>query len=69
MNYVSTEDSKAQAHALYLQGNAFRKEQKWAEALNAYEAAMALDNESPATAAREMLMDILNYYCKDYYNP
>jgi len=66
---VSTISSKEQAQALYLQGNAFRKQQQWAEALNAYEAAIALDPESPAVAARQMLMSIMNYYCKEYYNP
>ena len=54
---------------MYLQGNAFRKKQQWSEALNAYEAAAALDAESPAVAARKMLMDIMEYYCKEYYNP
>lgn len=66
---VSIEEQKAQAQAYYLQGNAYRKQQQWAEALNAYEAATALDSASPAKAAREMLMNILNYYCKEYYNP
>ena len=66
---VSTAESKKQAQELYIQGNAYRKQQQWAEALNAYEAAMALDPESPAVAARQMLMNIMEYYCKDYYNP
>ena len=66
---VSTVTSKEHAQALYLQGNAFRKQQQWAEALNAYEAAIALDAESPAVAARQMLMSIMDYYCKEYYNP
>ena len=30
---------------------------------------IALDPESPAVAAKEMLDDIMNFYCKDYYNP
>ena len=64
-----TEATRAQAQAYYIQGNAYRKQQQWAEALNAYEAAAALDPESPAVAAREMLMNIMNYYCKEYYNP
>ena len=25
--------------------------------------------ESPAVAAKEMLDDIMSFYCKDYYNP
>jgi len=66
---VNTDYTKARAQELYLQGNAYRKQQQWAEALNAYEQAMALDDSSPAATARQMLMSIMDYYCKDYYNP
>ena len=66
---MNTEHTKARAQELYLQGNSYRKQQRWAEALNAYEQAMALDAASPAATAREMLMSIMDYYCKDYYNP
>lgn len=66
---MSSLDSKARAQEWYLQGNALRKQQQWSEALNAYEQAMALDADSPAAAAREMLMSIMDYYCKEYYNP
>ena len=31
--------------------------------------AIALDPESPAVHAKEMLDDILNFYNKDMYNP
>ena len=61
--------TKEQAQQLYIQGNAHRKQQRWAEAMNAYEQAEALDPESPAAAARKMLSAILDYRCKDYYNP
>lgn len=60
---------KEKAQALYLQGNALRKQQEWGAALNAYEAAAALDPDSPAVHAREMLMEIMEFYCKDMYNP
>lgn len=60
---------KQQAAILYEQGNAHRKQQRWAEALNAYEQATALDPDSPARTARQMLMDIMEFYCKDMYNP
>lgn len=66
---MTSESDKQQATLLYEQGNAHRKQQRWAEALNAYEQATALDPESPACAARQMLMDIMEFYCKDYYNP
>ena len=61
--------TKEQAQQLYLQGNAHRKQQRWAEAMNAYEQAAALDPASPAVAARQMLFSILEFRCKDYYNP
>lgn len=53
----------------YIMGNGFRKEGKWAEAINCYIEAIRLDPESPAVEAKRMLDDILNYYCKDIYNP
>lgn len=58
-----------EAQQLYLQGNAHRKNQRWAEAMNAYERAAALDPDSPAVAARQMLAAIMDYRCNDYYNP
>lgn len=69
MKAVTTESDKQQATRLYEEGNAFRKQQRWSDALNAYEQAAALDPESPALHARRMLMDIMDYYCKDFYNP
>ena len=66
---MPTASDKQRAASLYEQGNAHRKQQRWAEAINAYEQAMALDPESPAAAARQMLMDIMEFYCKDMYNP
>ncbi|MDO4160839.1 MAG: tetratricopeptide repeat protein [Prevotellaceae bacterium] len=53
----------------YEQGNSFRKEGNWQEAINSYIAAIELDPDSPAVEAKRMLDDILNYYCKDIYNP
>ena len=66
---MSADNAKEQARQLYEQGNAYRKQQLWSEALNAYEQATALDAESPARHAREMLMHIMEFYCKDFYNP
>jgi len=66
---VTTESAKQQAALLYEEGNRQRKQQNWALALNAYEQATALDPDSPARAARQMLMDIMEFYCKDLYNP
>ncbi len=38
-------------------------------AQNCYLEAIALDPNSPAATALEMLDDIQNFYHKDYYNP
>lgn len=57
------------AAAFYEQGNAYRKQGNWQEAINSYLKAIELDPESPAVEAKQMLDDIMNYYHKDYYNP
>ena len=53
----------------YQQGNEYRRRGDWQHALNSYMEAIALDPESPAVEAKQMLDDILNFYCKDMYNP
>lgn len=53
----------------YKKGNECRQRQDWRGALNCYTEAIELDPESPAVHARKMLMDILEYYNKDMYNP
>lgn len=65
---ASEHDIQAAAQ-LYAQGNAYRRQQRWADALNAYAEALKLDPESPAGHARQMLLSIMEYRCKDYYNP
>ena len=57
------------AEEYYQQGNAWWKKGDFKRALDSYMEAIALDPESPAVAAKEMLDDIMNFYCKDYYNP
>lgn len=57
------------AEEYYQQGNAWRKQGDFKRALDSYMEAIALDPESSAVAAKEMLDDIMNFYCKDYYNP
>ena len=57
------------AEEYYQQGNTWRKKGDFKRALDSYMEAIALDPESPAVAAKEMLDDIMNFYCKDYYNP
>ena len=57
------------AEDFYRQGNRYRKEGNWQEAINTYVKAIELDPDSPAVEAKKMLDDILAYYCKDIYNP
>ena len=54
---------------LYEQGNDYRRQGNWQEAINSYIQAIELDPDSPAVEAKAMLADILNYYHKDAYNP
>lgn len=53
----------------YKQGNEYRRQGNWKRAIDSYMEAIELDPESPAVAAKQMLDDIMSYYCKDIYNP
>lgn len=53
----------------YQLGNNYRRSGDYQAAMNAYMEAIALDPDSPAVEALRMLQDIMNYYCKDVYNP
>jgi tetratricopeptide (TPR) repeat protein len=57
------------AEEYYQKGNEHRRRGDWQGALNNYMEAIALDPDSPAVEAKQMLEDILNFYHKDYYNP
>ena len=57
------------AEQFYQQGNAWRKQGQWHEAINCYIQAIELDPSSPAVEAKRMLDDIMAFYCKDMYNP
>jgi tetratricopeptide (TPR) repeat protein len=57
------------ARQYYEQGNDWRKQGNWQEAINCYIKAIELDPESPAVEAKRMLDDIMSFYHKDYYNP
>ena len=57
------------AEEYYQKGNEARKQGLWHEAINCYMEAIRLDPDSPAVEANRMLDDILDYYCKDMYNP
>ncbi|MBR2103520.1 MAG: tetratricopeptide repeat protein [Prevotella sp.] len=57
------------ADEYYRLGNESRKQGKYGEAISYYMQAEELDPDGPAATARQMLEDILNFYCKDMYNP
>ncbi len=61
-------DFPGKDRAYYLRGNAYRKLGNWQQALNNYRRAIDLNPQSPARHARQMAMDILNFYNKDMYN-
>jgi len=52
----------------YLRGNAYRKKSNWQQALNSYQSAIELNPNSPAVHARQIVMDILEFFHKDMYN-
>lgn len=54
--------------AYYLRGNTYRKRGDWQHALNNYQQAIDLNPQSPAAQARNMILDILNFYHKDMFN-
>ena len=53
----------------YKLGNEYRRRGDWKHAIDNYLEAIALDPQSPAVEAKQMIDDILNFYCKDIYNP
>lgn len=57
------------ADELYRKGNGLRRQGLFHEAINCYLEAERMDPSSPAAEARRMLEDIMNFYCKDMYNP
>lgn len=68
LNQLINQKPECAAEAYYLLGNAYRKQGDWQGALNNYQEAIALNPESPAAEARNMAMDILNFYNKDMFN-
>ena len=52
-----------------MEGREFQRAGNWQEAIRCYNEAIALDTECAAVEAKRMVMDILNFYNKDMYNP
>lgn len=57
------------AENYYKLGNEYRRKGDWKHAIDNYLEAIALDPESPAVEAKQMLDDMFAFYCKDMYNP
>lgn len=68
LDELEADNSEEPDVIFYLRGNAYRKKGDWQGALNNYLEAIALNPESPAVHARQMIMDILEFYNKDMYN-
>ena len=66
-NFIGN-DAHVNDEPYYLLGNAYRKMGDWQQALNNYLEAIERNPESPAVSARDMIMNILNFYNKDMYN-
>lgn len=57
------------AEDYYKLGNEYRRKGDWKHAIDNYLEAIALDPNSPAVEAKQMLDDMFAFYCKDMYNP
>lgn len=66
---MASDEQRREAEQYYRNGNAFRQQSDWQHALECYNHAIELDPDSPAAKAKEMLENILNYYCKEMFNP
>ena len=67
LDEIIAQDDK-QEIAFYLKGNIYRKKQDWQNAINYYSQAIELNPSSPANDARDMCIEILNFFNTDMYN-
>lgn len=68
LNILLESDSIPKDILFYLLGNAYRKKSDWQQALNSYQSAIDINPNSPAVHARQIVMDILEFFHKDMYN-
>ncbi len=66
---AGSNDALLLAQAYYLRGNAHRQKGEWGEVMNSYLASMELHPDGPAAEAYRATQEIMQFYCKDYYNP
>ncbi len=65
---IADENEALKDEAYYVRGNAFRRGNRWAEAINSYTRAIELNPQSPAVAMRKNSIEILNFFNKDMFN-
>lgn len=61
-------NNQADDMTYYLLGNLFRRGNDWKHAIDCYTQAIEINPQSPAVAARQMAINILNFYNTDMYN-
>ena len=64
-----TEEHQDNAHAWYLLGGIYRRQQLWGEAINAYNRAKLIEPDGPAATAIDAIYDILRFVNTDLMNP
>lgn len=63
------ESNQDNAHAWYLLGGIYRRQQLWGEAINAYNRAKLIEPDGPAATAIDSIYDILRFVNTDLMNP
>lgn len=67
---LENEDNKKQlAQLYYLRGNGFHRLGEQRKAMNSYLEAIDRDSQSPAKMAYNNIIEILDFYNHDLYNP
>lgn len=61
-------DNPNDAEVLYELGCVYWKKQDWKHCLDCYAEAVSIDPDSPASEARKMVLDILQFYNKEMFN-
>ncbi len=64
--FLSQNRENDEAH--FLLGNLHRKREDWEGALNEYQAAMDINENSPARLAYNAIQEVLAFYNKDMFN-
>lgn len=64
--FISKNEDSDEAY--FLLGNAYRKKEDWQSALNNYQKAIDLNEESPARHAYKATIEVLEFYNKDMFN-